>query len=285
MALPRGLRQAGWVSTARIRELCDYIREHASEELTLRRLAKRAQLSPFHLQRSFKAMTGVSPRQFQEACRLETLKDNLRSGPVTHAVYESGFGSASRVYERAPRLGMTPAQYGAGGRGAVISYAAARSPLGRMMLAATDRGLCFVQFADTDAALLEMLRREFPHAELRPMLAAQRGQFRAWIDALQAHLRDGSAKVDLPLDIRATAFQMRVWDYLRRIPSGQTRSYTEVAEAIGQPSAARAVARACATNRVAVLIPCHRVLRGTGELSGYRWGVERKRQLLNIEKS
>lgn len=267
-----------------IESICEFIRAHCDERLTLTMLAQQAGVSVFHFQRTFKAATGVTPKQFVESCRLERLKTKLRKGRVTDAVYEAGFGSASRVYERAARLGMTPAEYGAGGKGAVISYAAARSPLGRMMLGATDRGLCFVQFAETDDALLGMLRSEYPKAELRAMGAGQRALFQDWIEALNAHLRGGEAKIELPLDVRATAFQMRVWDYLRQIPSGATRSYTEVAEGVGQPTAARAVARACATNRVAVLIPCHRVLRGTGDLSGYKWGVERKRALLAIER-
>ena len=271
-------------SVTNVEAICDFIRAHSQQRHTLDELAARAGVSPFHFQRSFKAATGVTPKQFAEACRMEQLKHNLRSGTVTDAIYEAGFGSPSRVYERTPKLGMTPAAYGAGGRDATISYASATSPLGRMMLGATDRGLCFVQFADTDAELLAMLQREYPKAELHSMRTSQRPQFKVWIDALNAHLRGNPPKLELPLDVRATAFQMRVWDYLRRIPSGETRSYTQVAAAIGQPTAARAVARACATNRVAVLIPCHRVLRGTGDLSGYRWGVERKRALLKIEK-
>ncbi len=271
-------------SVTSIESICEFIRAHCDEQLTLAMLAGRAGVSVFHFQRSFKAATGVTPKQFVESCRLARLKTKLRAGRVTEAVYEAGFGSASRVYERTARLGMTPADYGAGGKGATISYASTRSPLGRMMLGATDRGLCFVQFAETDEELLGMLRREYPKAQLRAMSSGQRGLFRAWIEALDAHLRGGEAKLALPLDVRATAFQMRVWDYLRQIPRGSTRSYAEVAEGIGQPTAARAVARACATNRVAVLIPCHRVLRGTGDLSGYKWGLERKRALLQIEK-
>lgn len=271
-------------SVTSVEGICEFIRAHCDERLTLTMLAQRSGVSAFHFQRSFKAATGVTPKQFVESCRLARLKTKLRTGRVTDAVYEAGFGSASRVYERAAKLGMTPAEYGAGGKGATISYAATRSPLGRMMLGATDRGLCFVQFAETDAELLGMLRREYPKAELRAMDAGQRALFKGWIEALNEHLRGGEAKLDLPLDVRATAFQMRVWDYLRQIPSGATQSYKEVAQGIGQPTAARAVARACATNRVAVLIPCHRVLRGTGDLSGYKWGMDRKRAVLTIEK-
>ena len=271
-------------SVTSIEGICEFIRAHCDERLTLTMLAQQAGVSVFHFQRSFKAATGVTPKQFVESCRLARLKTKLREGRVTEAVYEAGFGSASRVYERTARLGMTPADYGAGGKGATISYASTRSPLGRMMLGATDRGLCFVQFAETDEELLGILRREYPKAELRAMSSGQRELFRGWIAALNAHLQGNEAKLELPLDVRATAFQMRVWDYLRQIPSGATQSYTEVARGIGQPTAARAVARACATNRVAVLIPCHRVLRGTGDLSGYKWGVERKRALLSVEK-
>lgn len=271
-------------SVTGIQAICEFILGHSDERLTLQSLAERAGLSPFHFQRSFKAATGVTPKQYIESCRLARLKSTLQERPVTEAIYEAGFSSPSRVYERTSRLGMTPGEYGAGGRGARISYATSDSPLGRMMLAATDRGVCFVQFADSDDALLALLQAEFHSAELQPMGLEQQPQFRAWMAALNDHLRGKNPKLDLPLHIRATAFQMRVWDYLRTIPAGTTASYAEVAQAIGRPTAARAVARACATNRVAILIPCHRVLRGTGDLSGYRWGIERKRKLLDIER-
>ncbi len=270
---------------ARIHELCRYIEEHATEPLTLESLAEEAGLSRFHLQRTFKAVVGLSPKQYQDACRLGSLKDALKqSDGVAGAVYDAGFGSASRVYERADtRLGMTPNRYRQGGRGISITYATVDSPLGLLLVAATDRGVCFVQFGDNPEGLLEALRKEYPEAELEPMSDPPSGEFRQWMTALNRYLEDKQPSLDLPVDVRATAFQMRVWNYLQSIPPGEVRSYGDVAAAIGAPSATRAVARACATNPVALAIPCHRVIRGSGELGGYRWGLERKRRLLEIE--
>jgi AraC family transcriptional regulator, regulatory protein of adaptative response / methylated-DNA-[protein]-cysteine methyltransferase len=274
---------------ARIHELCRYIEAHTGEPLTLEDLASHAGLSRFHLQRTFKAVVGLTPKQYLDACRLESLKGALKqSGNVTRAVYEAGFGSASRVYERADsRLGMTPGEYRRGGtkRDAplAVTYATAESPLGLLMLAATDRGLCFVQFGESAEGLLERLRKEYPEARLEPMGKPPSPEFGRWMDALNGYLAKQQPDLNLPVDVRATAFQMRVWNYLRTIPSGETRSYGEVAAAIGQPSATRAVARACAANPAALAIPCHRVIRGSGELGGYRWGAGRKRELLEIE--
>lgn len=272
------------VAVARV---CDYIRRNSSEPLTLNALAERAGLSPFHFQRSFKAITGISPRQYVEACRTEGLKDALRSRTsVTEAVYEAGYGSGSRVYERSDtRLGMTPGQYRSGGRGVRISYAGADSPLGRMMIGATDCGLCFLEFGEDDRELLERLRAEYPSAAISAMPEPWPDEFEQWMDALRDHLEGGSPRLELPLDVRATAFQMKVWRYLQQIPYGGVESYSEVAAAIGQPKAARAVARACASNRVALVIPCHRVIRGTGQLGGYRWGLDRKRALIDRERA
>ncbi|MCX6594878.1 MAG: bifunctional DNA-binding transcriptional regulator/O6-methylguanine-DNA methyltransferase Ada [Acidobacteria bacterium] len=273
--------------TDRIRQASEYIRAHAQEPLTLAGMAAQACLSRFHFQRTFKAVMGVTPRQFAEACRLEVLKTELRQQrSVTDAIFEAGFGSLSRVYEKVDtRLGMTPAEYRAGGDDLPISYVAVDSALGRMMIGATDRGLCFVQFADTDQALLAQLRAEYPKARLQPMTLPYPEQFATWMQALEQHVRGQQPRLDLPLDLRATAFQMKVWQYLQSIPYGSVQSYGEVAQALGQPKAVRAVARACATNRVALVIPCHRVIRGTGEMAGYRWGVERKRTLLDQERA
>ena len=272
----------------RIRGVCDYIRSHPDEQLQLADLASRAHLSAFHFQRSFKAVVGLTPRQFLEASRLKTLRRYLRTRPsVTDAIYDAGFGSASRVYERADtRLGMTPAQYREGGNGVVISYVSVGSALGRMMIGATDRGLCFVQFAARDEDLLALLRAEYPAARLEPMRTPYPESFERWMRALREHLAgQQQTQLDLPLDLRATAFQMKVWRYLQSIPYGSVQSYSEVAAAVGQPEAARAVARACAANRVALVIPCHRVIRGTGELGGYRWGLDRKRVLIDQERT
>ncbi len=271
---------------ASIEAVCEFIRTHAAEKLPLAALAARAGLSPFHFQRTFKAAVGVTPRQFQDSCRMGTLKARLRSGPVTGAIYEAGYGSSSRVYERAAtHLGMTPASYGAGGRGASISYVTTASPPGRMMIAATDRGLCFVQFASSDLELEAMLVREYPAAQRAPMRSPYAREFRQWMASLKVHLAGRVPRADLPVDVRATAFQIQVWDYLRRIPPGATASYAEVAVGIGRAGAARAVAGACAANRVALAIPCHRVIRGDGGLGGYRWGLDRKRALLDAERA
>ena len=269
----------------RLSEICRYIQSHATEPLALADLAARAGLSRFHFQRTFKAAVGTTPKQYQEAFRLGRLKNGLRgAGDVTEAVYQAGYGSSSRVYERADaRLGMTPNQYRRQGGGVTIAYATAESPAGPMMIGATDRGVCFVQFADSAEDLLAMLRKEYPKARLEPMREPADPEFRRWIRALTDHLNGEQPRLDLPLDIRATAFQMRVWKYLQSIPYGEVKSYTEVAAAIGQPKAVRAVANACANNRVALLIPCHRVIRGTGEPGEYRWGLERKRAFLERE--
>jgi AraC family transcriptional regulator of adaptative response/methylated-DNA-[protein]-cysteine methyltransferase len=272
---------------ARIHAVARYIEAHADETLPLSALAARARLSPFHFQRRFKAVVGVSPKQYLDACRMNRLKTGLRAGErVTGAIYDAGFGSASRVYERVDtRLGMTPRQYREGGAGVAISYAVAETPLGLTMMAATDRGLCFVQFGAGEADLLAQLEREYPGATLAPMDAAARAPFAQWMAALAAHLEGTRPRLDLPLDVRGTAFQMKVWSFLQRIPYGEVRSYAEVAKAIGAPKAVRAVGSACAANRIAVAIPCHRVIRGDGGLGGYRWGLARKRALIDAERS
>jgi AraC family transcriptional regulator, regulatory protein of adaptative response / methylated-DNA-[protein]-cysteine methyltransferase len=273
-------------AAAQVRELCRYIEAHPAEAPDLAELASRAGLSRFHLQRTFKAVTGVTPKAYVETCRVRLLKQSLReAGDVTAAVYDAGFGSSSRVYERADtRLGMTPKQYRRGGEGVAITYAAVDSPLGPLMIAATDRGLCFVQFGDSGDELAAALRREYPAARIAPMAEPHAPEFNRWIEALESHLKGVKPRLDLPLDIRATAFQMRVWTYLQSIPYGEVQSYGEVAAAIGNPKAVRAVARACASNTVALAIPCHRVIRGSGELGGYRWGLERKRALIDLER-
>lgn len=271
----------------RMLEVCRYLEAHTQEAPDLDALAALAHMSPFHLQRRFKAVIGISPKQYQDALRLRGLRQELRAGaPVTRAIQDAGYGSASRAYAKlATHLGMTPGQYRAGGDGIAISYASATTALGRMMIGATDRGLCFVQFDVNDARLLQRLRAEYPGARLSPMDAAAGAAFAAWMDALDAHLSRGQPLPELPLDLRGTAFQMKVWNFLCTIPSGEVRSYTEVAAAIGRPRAVRAVASACAANRVGVLVPCHRVIRGDGGLGGYKWGLERKRALLDRERA
>jgi AraC family transcriptional regulator, regulatory protein of adaptative response / methylated-DNA-[protein]-cysteine methyltransferase len=268
--------QAQYVSKAR--QLLD----HSEGIMTLADLSKRVGLSPFHLQRLFKRATGLSPREYQSARRMQHVKSGLRKGDdVTTALYDAGFGSPSRLYEKSgQQLGMTPGEYRRGGSGATIRYAIAPTPLGRMLVAATDRGLCAVRFGETVAELEQTLRNEYHSAKLHRDDAA----LRDYVEPLAASIRGDNSSIDLPLDLRATAFQQRVWDTLRRIPRGQTRSYAEVAREIGEPTAVRAVARACASNPVAITVPCHRVVRSDGDISGYRWGVERKKKLLEREQ-
>ena len=265
-----------------VKAICRYIEQHLDESITLERLGKEFRQSPFHLQRRFKAALGITPRAYADSCRLRQLKRNLQAGDnVTRAMYDAGYGSSSRLYEKtASHLGMTPDKYRRGSIAATIRYAISDSPLGRMLVAATDRGICSIQFARSDAELIEGLRHEFPFAARK----ADESGLEVWIEALLSKMTGRELNASLPLDIRATAFQRRVWTYLQSIPFGATRSYGEVAKAIGQPTASRAVARACATNPVAVAIPCHRVVREDGSISGYRWGVQRKKTLLEIEQ-
>jgi AraC family transcriptional regulator, regulatory protein of adaptative response / methylated-DNA-[protein]-cysteine methyltransferase len=261
----------------RTRKLLD----EAEGVLTLAELSKRLGMSSFHLQRLFKRATGLSPREYQSARRMQQVKQGLRKGDdVTTALYEAGFGSPSRLYEKSQQqLGMTPGAYRRGGAGATIQYAIVPSPLGRMLVAATPRGLCAVQFGESAAELERELRQEFHAATLVRDEAA----LRPYLGPLLAKLRGEHVTIDLPLDVRATAFQMKVWEALRDIPAGEMRSYSDVARAIGDPKAVRAVARACATNPVAIAVPCHRVVRSDGELAGYRWGLHRKKKLLKLE--
>lgn len=270
-----------------VHDLARKIDANPEQPFGLEQLARRAGYSPFYLQRNFKAIIGSSPKEYQTAARVRMLKKELRSdAPVSDAIYQAGFGSGSRVYEKADgQLGMTPSEYRSGGKGLTIAYASGRTPLGLLMIGATDRGICFLQFGESDKELQAELTRQFPAATVQPMPATYAEQFDSWMSALNRHLRGIEPQLDLPLDVRGTAFQLIVWRYLQKLPYGEVRSYSEVAEAIGKPGAARAVARACASNSVALVIPCHRVVRGTGELGGYRWGVQRKRVLLDTERA
>jgi AraC family transcriptional regulator of adaptative response/methylated-DNA-[protein]-cysteine methyltransferase len=265
-------------AVTRARQLLD----EAEGVLTLAQLSKRVGVSPFHLQRLFKRATGLSPREYQSARRMQQVKRGLRKGDdVTTALYDAGFGSPSRLYEKTSQhLGMTPGTYQRGGAGITIQFAIVPSPLGRLLVAATSRGLCAVRFGENVAELERELREEFRAAEIHRNDAA----LQPFLQPLLASLRGEKVTMDLPLDVRASAFQKRVWDALREIPAGETRSYAEVARAIGDPKAVRAVATACASNPVALAVPCHRVVRGDGKVAGYRWGIERKRKLLQQER-
>ena len=259
-----------------------YLEENRDERVTLADLAREVGLSPSHLQRTFTRATGVSPRAYAEALRLGRLKHHLkRKEPVTMALYEAGYGSSSRLYERSTsRLGMTPGAYRAGGRGARIRYGIARTPIGRVLVAATDKGICSVRIAEPAGTMVRALRQEFPEA----ILERDRAGLAAWIERIARHVGGRETRLDLPLDVRGTAFQWKVWEALRAIPYGGTKTYREVARSIGKPRAARAVGRACATNPVAILIPCHRVLREGGALGGYAFGLPVKRRLLETER-
>src|SRR5580693_521306 len=225
-----------------VKAICRFIEQHLDEPVTLERLGKEFRQSPFHLQRRFKAVLGITPREYADSCRMRMLKRSLQAGDsVTRAMYDAGYGSSSRLYERtASQLGMTPDKYRRGAVAAMIHYICGDSPLGRMLIAATDRGICAIQFARTDGELLEGLKREFPFAARKP----DEGKLRSWSKTLLRHLQGKKPDDSLPLDIRATAFQRRVWTYLQTIPFGTTQSYSQVAKGIGRPRATRAVARA-----------------------------------------
>jgi AraC family transcriptional regulator of adaptative response/methylated-DNA-[protein]-cysteine methyltransferase len=245
-------------------------------------LASRLGGSPYHVQRNFKRLVGVSPREYAEACRLERVKRHLKHGEaVTTAMMDAGYGSTSRFYERAaPMLGMSPSAYRKGGAGTDIRYAIVDSPLGRLLVASTTRGVCTVALGTADGDLARSLGREYPAASI----VADSGGLSKWTKAILAHLDGRRPRLDLPLDVQATAFQWQVWQALAAIPYGETRTYGEVAQSIGRPRAVRAVARACATNPVALAIPCHRVVPAAGGTGGYRWGASRKRAILARER-
>jgi AraC family transcriptional regulator, regulatory protein of adaptative response / methylated-DNA-[protein]-cysteine methyltransferase len=279
-------RDAGDRTARMIQSLAAYIEAHASEPLSLAQLARRAHLSPAHLQRRFKAALGVSPKMYHDAARLRRLKGGLKAGKsVLDAIADAGFESTSRVYNHAPRnLGMTPSVYRRGGAGETIAYAARATAMGPLLMAATERGVCFAQFGASTSALIAQLKSEFPNAVHAPSSMTDSPELNAWMQALDAHLLGNAPRPDLPLDLRGTAFQIRVWRFLLQIPEGSVVSYSELATGIGAPKAVRAAASACAANRIAVLVPCHRVLRGNGALGGYRWGLERKRVLIDQER-
>ena len=269
-----------------VRRACALLDAAAAAEAgipTLAELAAELGVSPWHLQRVFRRHVGVSPRDYADARREDRLRQGLRGGEsVAEATYGAGYGSSSRVYEDAARrLGMTPASYAKGGAGARIAYASAASPLGRLLVAATAKGVCFVALRDDDAALVSALEAEFPNAE---RIGRDDDAILPALQAVLDYLHGQSPHLDLPLDVRATAFQRRVWQGLLAIPPGETRSYGALADQLGAPGAARAVGSACANNPVALVIPCHRVTRADGGLGGYRWGVAAKKALLKREK-
>ena len=265
-----------------IESICRYIEVHSAESPGLTELGKTFQLNPQHLQRTFKAALGITPHEYLEAYRLNQLKQRLKDGDeVTGAMYEVGYSSSSRLYEQAPtKLGMTPATYRQGGKGMTIKYDMVNCPLGLMLVAATERGLCAVSLGDSETNLLAALRQEYPQAQLE----RDETSLRKWSNELVEHMKGRPLNTELPLAVSYTPFQGRVWQALQDIPYGTTRSYGDIARTLGQPTAVRAVAQACASNKIALVIPCHRVIRENGALGGYRWGLERKEALITGEK-
>jgi AraC family transcriptional regulator of adaptative response/methylated-DNA-[protein]-cysteine methyltransferase len=264
-----------------IQRACAYIERRADQRLRLKEIAAHVGVSAFHLQRLFSRIVGISPRAYQDALRAGRFRQGLRTGAgVADAVYDAGYGSSSRVYERRPTgRGMTPAAYKQGGKGAEVEFTIASSPLGRLLVAGTPRGVCSVKLGDADGRLEQELRQEYPQAVVRKGPS----HLSAWVSQILDHLKGRAPHLELPVDVQATAFQWKVWRYLQSIPYGETRAYSQVARDIGAPASTRAVARACATNPVALVVPCHRVVQKDGGLAGYRWGVDRKRRLLEHE--
>jgi len=268
-------------------DLARYIAANADEPLTLAMLAEHVHLSPSRFQRVFKSVFGVSPKKFQQAARSDQFKALLRSGTdITDAIYQAGYGSSSRVYgQTMHNIGMTPKRYRAGGEGETLTWTCRDTALGPILMAATDRGVCFAQFGRDCETLVEQLKAEFPRAELQSYQGDSSLQLDHWIDGLNAYILNEQPRPEVPLDLQGTAFQIKVWEFLLSLQDGDVISYAELAHAIDKPKAVRAAASACAANRIAVLVPCHRILRGDGGLGGYRWGLERKRALLDAERS
>lgn len=279
-ATPAATKSPQHVDLARL--ACALIDEREGEPVTLADLAEALEVSPWHLQRVFKKVMGISPRDYADAKRAERFRDELKSGEsVAGATYGAGYGSSSRVYESAQwQLGMTPASYAKGGKGAQIAYGCAETPLGRLLVATTEKGLCFVCLGDSDESLIEALEAEFPAAD---SIEPDQASIAPALRQLVAYLEGERPHLDLPLDVQATAFQRRVWQELITIPYGETRSYGEIAARLGLPQGQRAVAGACARNPVPLVVPCHRVVRQDGQIGGYRWGVRRKAKLIKTE--
>ncbi|RJG40051.1 methylated-DNA--[protein]-cysteine S-methyltransferase [Motilimonas pumila] len=267
--------------------LANHLKEHAEHPISLKQLGEQFAMSPSRLQKAFKATFGISPKAYQSAMQMARFKSALQhAASVTDAIYEAGFSSSSRVYGEASRqLGMKPNAYRTGGKGEQIHYACRQTSLGLMLMAATDQGVCFAQFGGGEQELIDQLKGEFPHAEFRLSQQQHSPALSNWIAALDAHMSEGAPRPDLPLDLRGTAFQIKVWQFLLSMQSGTTCSYQQLANNIDHAKAVRAVGTACGKNRIAVLVPCHRVLRSDGGLGGYRWGLARKQALLTAEQA
>ena len=268
---------------ALVQRAAGYLAESNEESVRLGALAQTLGTTQATLRRAFLQVTGLKPRELAEALRIKRFKTMLRAGKsIADALYETGYGSSSRVYERSnAQLGMTPATYQKGGKGMKIGYSIAKSPLGKVLVAATERGVSAVYLGEAETEMVAELRQEYPRAEIAPATDS----FQRWVREIVQRTEGREPRMELPLDLRATAFQRRVWQELQRIPRGRTRTYSEVARSLGQPKAVRAVARACATNPVSIVVPCHRVIREDGTLAGYRWGLSRKERLLAQERA
>ncbi|MEP7076009.1 MAG: bifunctional DNA-binding transcriptional regulator/O6-methylguanine-DNA methyltransferase Ada [Acidobacteriota bacterium] len=265
-----------------IEKAFEILRSDEAEIPTVDELSQRLGVSAGHLQKTFRAILGLTPKEVTDMMRIENFKKNVKNADVTASLYDSGFGSSRSLYEKAgEKLGMTPATYKKGGMGTKINYTVDDSPIGKLLVAATDKGICAVSFGETADELKTELDQEFFSAEI----AKDDEKLKDAVNAILKGMNGERAILSLPLDIRGTAFQMRVWSELRKIPYGETRSYGQLAEKLGNPKAVRAVARACATNPVALVNPCHRVIGADGKLSGYKWGIERKAELLAKESS
>ncbi|MCY4538555.1 MAG: methylated-DNA--[protein]-cysteine S-methyltransferase [Chloroflexi bacterium] len=265
-----------------VARICAYLQEAHPQSPRLQDLGREFHISPYHLQRLFKAATGVSPREFAASLRLEDFKTRLQAGDsITDAIFSVGYSSSSRLYENSDeKLGMAPSAYRKRGQGMTIFFSVVPCPLGQLLVAVTERGICKLSLGDQSEELVADLASEFERAE---RIRDDEG-VGYWVEKIIAYLEGWQPHLDLPLDLRATAFQLKVWRQLQAIPVGETRTYSEVAAAIGQPSASRAVANACAGNPVALVIPCHRIIRKDKSLGGYRWGTERKQALLEGER-
>jgi AraC family transcriptional regulator, regulatory protein of adaptative response / methylated-DNA-[protein]-cysteine methyltransferase len=265
-----------------IKRICGYIDSNLNKKLTLANLSHEAGLSPFHFQRTFKRTLGISPREYIETRRLERMKRSLRQGEtVSNALYEAGFSSRSRVYEKPrPRLGFRPGAFRRGGEGLRIDYTIVDSPIGRLLLGATEKGLCAVCIGASDQAVEAALREDYYAADL----FRDNDQMKKWAEEFSKYFDGSQFSPNLPIDVQATAFQWKVWKQIQAIPYGKTSTYTEIAHTVGNPSAVRAVANACANNPVAIIVPCHRVIGKKGDLRGYRWGLKRKMSLLSLER-
>lgn len=276
-------RRAGSTAQRQVEQAREYLDQHATEAVTLEQLGRIVGLSPFHLQRTFKRVVGITPKAYASARRLELMKLRLKKGDtVSKATYDAGYGSGSRAYEHAQaRLGMTPGAYREGGRGARVRYTVVPTTVGFLLAAATERGLCAVTLGDDAGQLEAALRHEYPAATIE----RDDQDLKPYTEAIVGHLSGSENDARARLDVKGSTFQWQVWEALRRIPAGETRSYQAIARGLGRPTAARAVARACASNPLALVIPCHRAVREDGGLGGYRWGVERKRRLLEQESA